>query len=157
MKLGRNESGDDEAHSRYGTFWDLYFLVVLLVVAIALVVIHRLTPGHRLTALGAVAAMAVLHLAAGRRLVRSNAQNLAALLVLLGQVALFAVAVQFADTRMSPERGWFHRATSKESVPGATPSRPPFTAARVKMAPTSGRRCSAATIAFTLAGSPART
>jgi len=39
--------------------------------------------------------------------------------------AAFAFRVQFADTRMSPDRvAWFQRATSNESVPGTTPSLP---------------------------------
>ena len=62
-----------------------------------------------------------------------------------------------AETRISAERGWLQRATSNDSVPGTTPSPPPPGFDRVKIAPTSGRFCSIATIAAIRAASaPAR-
>jgi len=67
--------------------------------------------------------------------------------------ASFFSSVQLAETRISPARRWFHRATANDSVPGTTPSIPAAGFGRVKMAPTSGRCCSAATIALTRAGS----
>jgi signal transduction histidine kinase len=82
-----------EAHSRYTRFWDVYFAVIAVAIAGAVLLSGDTTPGRRLLAVAAVTVMAGLHLMAGRRLVKRNAENGAALLVVLAQIVLFAVAV----------------------------------------------------------------
>ncbi|GAA0588102.1 sensor histidine kinase [Paractinoplanes ferrugineus] len=79
-----------EAHSRYAQWWDAYFGVVAVAVATAVLLGDSHDLRRRWLAVGAIAAMTVLHLTLGRRLIRRNA---VAHPVLVGQIALFAVAV----------------------------------------------------------------
>ena len=83
----------DEAHSRYSRLWDAYFAVVAMAVVVATLFVDDHQLWRRISAAAAIAAMAVVHAVAGRRLVRRNAEDAAALVVLLGQTVLFAVAV----------------------------------------------------------------
>jgi signal transduction histidine kinase len=82
-----------EAHMRYAQWWDGYFGVVAVAVATALLIGDSHDLWRRLLAAGAIAVMIVLHLVAGRRLIRSNAEDRAALIHTILQVVLFGVAV----------------------------------------------------------------
>ena len=73
--------------------WELYFAVVTLAVAAAVVIADGFGPWRRATALGALAAMLVLQLAVGRSLIGRTARPLPALLGILVQLVLFGVAV----------------------------------------------------------------
>jgi len=73
--------------------WDVYFAVVAVAVVAATLAVGDHSPARRSIAVAAIAAMAVLHLVAGRPLIARDAENTAALLVLSGHLALFAVAV----------------------------------------------------------------
>lgn len=68
--------------------WELYFLVVAVALAIAIVLAGGWSP-----ALYALAGMAVLYPAAARPMIRADRQDTPALLVCLAYLALFAVAV----------------------------------------------------------------
>ena len=81
-----------EAHTRYARWWDLYFGVVAATVAIAALLIDGPELWRRLISVGAIAVMIGLHVVVGRRLVDRNAEDDAALALLLVQIALFAVA-----------------------------------------------------------------
>src|SRR5205085_2122709 len=70
-----------------------------------------------------------------------------------GNPAEFLSWFQLADTRISPDRAWFQRATLKDRVPGTTPFSEPSDCGLVKMAPTAGRRCNSATRAARRAAS----
>jgi signal transduction histidine kinase len=83
----------EEAHRRYAAFWDVYFAVIAGAVAVAVLAADTSPPWRRLLAAGAVAALAVLHVLVGRQLIRRTVDDRLALAVLLGQIALFAVAV----------------------------------------------------------------
>jgi signal transduction histidine kinase len=83
----------EEAHRRYAAFWDVYFAVIAGAIAVAVVAADANALWRRLLAAGAIAAMALLYVAVGRRLIRRNADDRFALAVLLAEVALFAVAV----------------------------------------------------------------
>ena len=61
----------------------------------------------------------VVNVVGARRAVAGDAARV----VVPSKPAAFLAAVQFADTRISPDRrGWFQRATSNDSVPGTMPS-----------------------------------
>ena len=81
-----------EAHTRYARWWDLYFGVVAATVAIAALLIDGPELWRRLISVGAIAVMIGLHVVVGGRLVDRNAEDDAALALLLVQIALFAVA-----------------------------------------------------------------
>ena len=81
-----------EAHQRYARFWDVYFGIVTVTVATAVLLIDAQPLWRRLISAGAIAVMIVLHATAGRLLVRRDAEDVAALVLLLTQIALFAVA-----------------------------------------------------------------
>jgi signal transduction histidine kinase len=82
-----------EAHTRYTRWWDAYFGVVAGAVAVALLLIGGAPLSRRLVAVGAIALMVALFLGFGRRLIARNAENKAALALLVVQIALFGVAV----------------------------------------------------------------
>ncbi|MET0419389.1 MAG: sensor histidine kinase [Actinoplanes sp.] len=84
---------DREAHNGNPGLWDIYLGIVAVAVAAATLTLDGFAPGRRLIAVTAIAAMAVLHLVFGRRLTRADPEGRSARLVLLVQVALFAVAV----------------------------------------------------------------
>jgi signal transduction histidine kinase len=86
-------SGGGEAHLRYAKWWDVYFAVVATTVLVATLIGDGHAGWRRLLAAAAIASMLVVHAVAGRRLIRRNDEDTRALLVLLGQLALFAVAV----------------------------------------------------------------
>jgi signal transduction histidine kinase len=81
---------DIEAHQRYSQWWDVYFGVVAVAVAAAILLADNHPPWRRLLAAGAIAVMVVLHLVFGRRVIRDNASSV---LLAVAQIALFAVAV----------------------------------------------------------------
>jgi signal transduction histidine kinase len=74
-------------------WWDAYFGVVAAALAVATLFATEPAAWRRALAAGAIGAMIVLHLAVGRRLIASNREGTASLIVLIGQAALFAVAV----------------------------------------------------------------
>ncbi|GIF18018.1 signal transduction histidine kinase [Actinoplanes tereljensis] len=82
-----------EAHTRYARWWDVYFGIVAVAIATAIL----LSDGHprwrRLVAVGAIAAMMALQGLAGRRMARTGTVGHAALAVVIGQIVLFATAV----------------------------------------------------------------
>ncbi len=84
---------DEPAHQAYPLWWDIYLAIVAVAVAAATLTLDGPATGRRLTAVAAIAAMAALHLAAGRRLARTDPGGATPVLVLGGQIALFAVAV----------------------------------------------------------------
>ena len=75
--------------------WDLYFALITAAVAAVVAVDDGSSLRERTVALGALAAMTVLHLAAGRPLALRETADTKALLVLLVQLALFATAILF--------------------------------------------------------------
>jgi signal transduction histidine kinase len=79
-----------EAHQRYSQWWDVYFGVVAVAVAAAILGADTHPLWRRLLAAGVIAAMVVLHLAFGRRVIRKNASSV---VLAVAQIALFAVAV----------------------------------------------------------------
>ena len=79
-----------EAHQRYSQWWDVYFGVVAVAVATAVLLADNHPLWGRLLAAGVLAVMAALHLAFGRRLIDRNASST---LFAIVQIALFAVAV----------------------------------------------------------------
>jgi len=79
-----------EAHQRYSQWWDVYFGVVAVAVATAVLLADNHPLWGRLLAAGVLAVMAALHLAIGRRLIDRNASST---LFAIVQIALFAVAV----------------------------------------------------------------
>lgn len=83
---------DADAHSRYSQWWDAYYAVVVVTVSVATLLIDGHQLARRLTAVAAIAAMVLVHAGAGRRLVRRDAEDNAALGVLLVQSTLFAIA-----------------------------------------------------------------
>ena len=74
-------------------WWDAYFGVVAVALAAATLLATEPAPWRRGLAAGAIGIMVLLHLAAGRRLIARNLDGTASLIVLTGQVVLFAVAV----------------------------------------------------------------
>ncbi|MCU7725486.1 histidine kinase [Actinoplanes sp. KI2] len=79
-----------EAHQRYSQWWEVYFGVVAVAVAAAILAADTHPWWRRLLTAGAIAAMVVLHLAFGRRVIRRNASSV---VLAVAQIALFAVAV----------------------------------------------------------------
>ncbi|MEU4688209.1 sensor histidine kinase [Actinoplanes sp. NPDC023714] len=73
--------------------WDLYFAVVAVAVAAAIVMVDGYSIALRAGAIAAIAAMAVLHAVAGRQLIRREAANTSALVVCVAHLMLFAVAI----------------------------------------------------------------
>ena len=74
-------------------WWDAYLGLVAAVVAVATLVADDHEWWRRLVAVGAIAAMVALHVLVSRPLIRRSSRGTAALLVLVAQVALFAIAV----------------------------------------------------------------
>ncbi|MEU7928265.1 sensor histidine kinase [Micromonospora sp. NPDC049107] len=85
-----------EAHAGYLFWWDAYFGLVAAAVAAATVVIDGHLLWRRWLAVGAIAAMAMLHVTVGRRQIRRNADDGAALAVLLTYLTFYVVAVAAA-------------------------------------------------------------
>ena len=83
---------DAAVYNRYLAFWDLYYGTIALALVIAAVTVGDLPTWRRTAAVTAIAAMALLHVVAGRRLIRRDREGRPALVLILGQVALFAVA-----------------------------------------------------------------
>jgi signal transduction histidine kinase len=79
-----------EAHTRYAYLWDIYFGVNAVAVALVVVLADDHTPWRRVVAVTVIAAMALLHLVAGRAAIRRERSSMAVALV---QIALFAVGV----------------------------------------------------------------
>ncbi len=71
-------------------WWDAYLVVIAAGVAAAVLASDGPTLRARLISAGAIAALVVLHLAAGRRIVRQDREHLG---LLAAHLALFAVAV----------------------------------------------------------------
>ncbi|GIM91745.1 sensor histidine kinase [Paractinoplanes toevensis] len=82
-----------EAHTRYAQWWDVYFGIVAVAIAIALLLGDDHPRWRRLIAVGAIAGMIALQGLVGRRLARRDTVGRLALTVLIGQISLFAVAV----------------------------------------------------------------
>ena len=83
---------DDPTPSAW--LWDVYFAVIAVAVAAAILLgATGAGPDARRIALGAIGAMAVVHLMIGRPLIVREAENRTALLVVLVQIALFGVAI----------------------------------------------------------------
>jgi signal transduction histidine kinase len=82
-----------EAHRRYWPWWELYFAVIAVAVVAATLAIDGHPLGRREVAAAAIAAMALLHVLAGRRTVVDRVEDWRAVLVAIGHLALFAVAV----------------------------------------------------------------
>ncbi|WP_430783557.1 histidine kinase [Actinoplanes sp. G11-F43] len=70
--------------------WDLYLLVVAIAMAIAVIVVDGHPPAPRIIAVGAIAGMTVLYLAAARRMILRDQESL---LVAAAYLPLFALAV----------------------------------------------------------------
>ncbi|MET7372608.1 sensor histidine kinase [Micromonospora arida] len=85
-----------EAHAGHLLWWDAYFGVVAVAVATATLVVDGHAPWRRGLAVGAIAAMAVLHVAAGRRQIQRSAEDGAALTVTLTFLLFYVVAVAAA-------------------------------------------------------------
>ncbi|GIE84508.1 sensor histidine kinase [Actinoplanes regularis] len=85
-----NES--EAVHSGYPHWWDAFYAVIAAVVAVAITVADG-PPARRVVALAALAGMTVLHVAAGRRLIRRPGDSVAAVVVLFVQIVIFAVAI----------------------------------------------------------------
>ncbi|GIF10031.1 signal transduction histidine kinase [Actinoplanes teichomyceticus] len=79
-------------HSSYSLWWDTYFAVIAVVVGATITVLDA-TPVRRVVALVALAAMAGLHAAVGRRLSRRVGDGIISIVVLFVHIALFAVAI----------------------------------------------------------------
>jgi signal transduction histidine kinase len=86
----------EEAHRRYWPYWEIYFAVVVVAVATAVLTADSHSPGRRGIAVAAIAAMVVVHVAVGRRLIVKDIEDRRNLAVALGEVALFAVGVAAA-------------------------------------------------------------
>jgi signal transduction histidine kinase len=86
----------EEAHRRYWPYWEIYFAVVAVAVATATLAVDDHALWRRQLAAGAIAAMAVLHVAAGRRLIANDIDDRRNVAVAAGELALFAVAVAAA-------------------------------------------------------------
>ncbi len=84
---------DSEAASGYPVLWDVYVAMVAVAVAAATLAVDGFPAGHRAVAVTAIVAMLALHLTVGRRYARTKSESLPALLVLLGVIVLFSVAV----------------------------------------------------------------
>ncbi|MFC0005532.1 sensor histidine kinase [Micromonospora siamensis] len=82
-----------EAHAGYLRWWDAYFGLVAVAVAAATLLVDDHRPWRRGLAVGAIAAMAVLHVTAGRKQIRRGAEDGAALTVTLTHLLLYVVAV----------------------------------------------------------------
>ncbi|MFI5930072.1 sensor histidine kinase [Micromonospora sp. NPDC051543] len=85
-----------ESHAGYLFWWDAYFGLVAAAVAAATVVIDDHLLWRRWLAVGAIAAMAMLHVAVGRRQIRRSAADGAARAVLLTYLMFYVVAVAAA-------------------------------------------------------------
>jgi signal transduction histidine kinase len=95
-RAGPVSGAPTEAHTRYARWWDLYFVVVATAVVVAALAADHHQLWRRIAATAAVAAMIVLYLALGRRLIDTNAEDTTAVLVAVGELALFAAAVAAA-------------------------------------------------------------
>jgi signal transduction histidine kinase len=82
----------EAVHSDYLLWWDLYFLVVAAVVTAAIAMADA-PPARRIISIVALAAMTVVHLAFGRRMIRRPRDNAASIGALVVQIALFSVAL----------------------------------------------------------------
>ncbi|GAA0454245.1 two-component sensor histidine kinase [Paractinoplanes deccanensis] len=80
----------DEAHNRYPGVWESYLGVVALVVSLAVLMSYGFSLALRLTSVGAIALIAVIHLVWGRKVIIAD-RGSPRLLAL--ELALFAVAV----------------------------------------------------------------
>ncbi|MFI5893549.1 sensor histidine kinase [Actinoplanes sp. NPDC051513] len=78
-----------EAHVRYSQWWDVYFGVVAVAVATAILINDSHALWRRLLATGVIAVMMILHAVVGRRFVRRDAEAVSLAIV---QILLFAVA-----------------------------------------------------------------
>ena len=83
---------DEAVYNRYLAFWDLYYGTIALALVVAAATVGDFPGWRRAAAVTAIAAMALVHVVAGRRLVHGGGEDRPALAVLLGQIALFAVA-----------------------------------------------------------------
>jgi signal transduction histidine kinase len=82
-----------EAHRRYWPYWEVYFAVVAVAVVTATLAADSHVLWRREMSAAAIAAMAVLHVAAGRRLIMKDIEDWRNVAVAVGQTALFVVAV----------------------------------------------------------------
>jgi signal transduction histidine kinase len=82
-----------EAHTRYAGWWDVYFGIIAVAIATAILLGDGHPLGRRSVAVGAIAGMITLQALVGRRLARRDGGGRTALGVLIGQIGLFAVAV----------------------------------------------------------------
>ncbi|WP_245673970.1 sensor histidine kinase [Actinoplanes rectilineatus] len=73
--------------------WDVFFVMVATSMVAAILLDEGSTPGRRYVALGALAAMVVLHLVVGHQLITRERESTASLVVSLVQMAFFAVTV----------------------------------------------------------------
>ncbi len=90
-----NES--EAVHSGYPHWWDVFYAVIVAVVAVAITIADG-PPARRVVALAALAAMSVLHVVAGRRLIRRPGDSVAGVVVLFVQIVVFAVAITAMPT-----------------------------------------------------------
>ncbi|WP_030434320.1 sensor histidine kinase [Actinoplanes subtropicus] len=81
-----------EAHQRYSQWWDVYYGVVAVAVAAAILVVNDHALWRRLLAAGAIALMVVVHLVIGRRVIE---RDVSSVVLASAQIALFAAAVTF--------------------------------------------------------------
>ncbi|BCJ42047.1 two-component sensor histidine kinase [Actinoplanes ianthinogenes] len=86
--MTRPEAGQSD----HSLWWDIYFAVIAIVVSIAITVADA-PPARRITAVAALAGMALVHIAVGRRMVRLHADTVPSIVTLFVQIALFAVAI----------------------------------------------------------------
>jgi DNA-binding NarL/FixJ family response regulator/signal transduction histidine kinase len=84
---------ETEAHRRYARWWEGYFLVVAVAVAAAILVAANGALPRRLVAVGAMAAMVLLHVVAGSRVTRKHREDGPSFAVAAGHLLLFSAAV----------------------------------------------------------------
>ncbi|WIM95112.1 sensor histidine kinase [Actinoplanes oblitus] len=82
----------EAVHSDYTLWWDIYFAVIAVVVSIV-VTVASAPPARRVTAVAALTAMALVHIAVGRRMIRLRADEGPSIVTLFVQITLFAVAI----------------------------------------------------------------
>jgi signal transduction histidine kinase len=83
----------EEAHRRYWPYWEIYFAVVAVAVVAATVTGDGHPLWRRETSAAAIAAMVVLHIAAGRRLINHDIEDWRNVVVAIGHLAFFVVTV----------------------------------------------------------------
>jgi signal transduction histidine kinase len=82
-----------DAHERFNPVWDAYFAVTGGAITVAVLAADHHALWRRFVAVAAIVAMAVVHVAFGRRIIRRDIGYRPAIAATVAQVALFGVAV----------------------------------------------------------------